>query len=391
MEFDFETLVSRPGANLKRMMTPPEVVEAGNISLDGAEPDFKSAPVIEEAVIRFARNGSYGFTLPDDVYRSAVVNWMKMSRNTILQPQWIVTTLGTIYSLATAIRLTCPTPEDGIIITTPVYNRYRQAADRLNRKTVECPLIYDANVGSYRMDFAAIEAAMADPHNKLFVLCNPHNPIGQIWKKEELEQIAILAERYGVTVYSDEIFSNNCYQGRTCPCYLDIKGAKKHAIVATGLGKSFGFTGVNHANILIADDELRARFTDRRTRDHYGSLDPCVYECVLSAYTDEGKAWVDASNAYVWENMCVLRDYFAKHLPKAKVCGGEGAYILWIDWSAYFSSEKELNEFLVKKAHVCLGEGSDYDSPLFTRVCMATPRRCLIKTLESIGEAFDTR
>lgn len=113
-----------------------------------------------------------------------------------------------------------------------------------------------------------------------------------------------------------------------------------------------------------------------------------MYECVLSAYTKDGKAWVDASNAYVWENMCVLRDYFAKHLPKSRVCGGEGAYILWIDWSAYFSSGEELNEFLVKKAHVCLGEGSDYDSPLFTRVCMATPRKCLIKTLESVGEAF---
>ena len=207
-------------------------------------------------------------------------------------------------------------------------------------------------------------------------------------KEKDLVRLAELANRYGVIVYSDEIFADNCYQGLTCQCYLDIKGAKSHAIVATGLGKSFGFTGVNHANIIIADDELRARFTDRRTRDHYGSLDPCVYECVLSAYTKDGKAWVDASNAYVWENMCVLRDYFAKHLPKARVCGGEGAYILWIDWSAYFSSGDELNEFLVKKAHVCLGEGSDYDSPLFTRVCMATPRKCLIKTLESIGEAF---
>ena len=107
-------------------------------------------------------------------------------------------------------------------------------------------------------------------------------------------RLAELANRYDVIVYSDEIFADNCYQGLACPCYLDIKGAKSHAIVATGLGKSFGFTGVNHANIIIADDELRARFTDRRTRDHYGSLDPCVYECVLSAYTKDGKAWVDA-------------------------------------------------------------------------------------------------
>ena len=388
MEFDFETLVERSGANLKLMMTPPEVVKAGNISLDGAEPDFKSAPVIEEAVIRFAKNGLYGFTLPDEAYKSAVTKWMQMSRKTQIKPEWIVTTLGTIYSLATTIRLVCTDPDDGIIVTTPVYNRYRQAADRLNKRTVECQLIYDSVNGSYQMDFDAISSAMANPNNKLFVLCNPHNPIGQIWKEKDLVRLAELANRYDVIVYSDEIFADNCYQGLTCPCYLDIKGAKSHAIVATGLGKSFGFTGVNHANIIIADDELRARFTDRRTRDHYGSLDPCVYECVLSAYTKDGKAWVDASNAYVWENMCVLRDYFAKHLPKARVCGGEGAYILWIDWSAYFSSGDELNEFLVKKAHVCLGEGSDYDSPLFTRVCMATPRKCLIKTLESIGEAF---
>lgn len=386
MEFDFETLVSRRNANLKRMMTPPEVIEAGNISLDGAEPDFKSAPVIEEAVIAFAKNGLYGFTLPDADYKNAVVDWMQMSRQVKIEPEWIVTTLGTIYSLATAIRLFCPQPEDGIIITTPVYNRYRQAADRLNRNTTECPLLYEN--GHYRMDFDVMEQAMANPHNHLFVLCNPHNPIGQIWKREDLEKLSELANRYGVFVYSDEIFSDNCYQGLTCPCYLTIKGAQKHAIVATSLGKSFGFTGVNHANILIADENLRERFADRRTRDHYGSLDPMVYECVLHAYTKEGKEWVDASNAYVWENICLLRDFFASYLPKATVCGGEGGYILWIDWSAYFDTEEALNEFLVKKAHVCLGEGSDYDSPLFTRICMATPRRCLVKTLESIRDAF---
>ena len=386
MEFDFETLVARRGANLKQMMTSPEVTEAGNISLDGAEPDFRSAPVIEEAVVRFARNGLYGFTLPDDAYRSAVVTWMQMSRKTQIRPEWIVTTLGTIHSLATAIRLCCVDERDGIIITTPVYNRYRQAADRLNRRTKECPLIYED--GYYRMDFDAIEEAMKDSHNRLFVLCNPHNPIGQIWKQKELERLAGLAERYDVTVYSDEIFADNCYQEATCPCYLDIKGAAKHAIVATSLGKAFGFTGVNHANILIADEALRARFADRRTRDHYGSLDPMVYECVLAAYTKEGKQWLDASNEYVWENICFLRSYFAQHFPKAKVCGGEAAYIVWIDWSAYFKTEEALNTFLVKRAHVCLGEGSDYGCPLFTRICVATPRRYLAKTLESISAAL---
>ena len=382
MRFDFDTLVERRSANLKKLLTPKEVTDAGNISLDGAEPDFKTAPAIEKAMIRFAQNGLYGFTLADEVYKNCVSEWIKTSRKCVIKPEWVVTTLGTIYSAATAIRLLTQ-PDEGIIITVPVYNRYRQAADRLDRKTTECPLICEN--GRYRMDFEAIEKAMSDHSNRLFILCNPHNPIGQIWKRKELEQLAELANRYDVTVYSDEIFADNCYQNNECPCYLDIKGAAKHAIVATSLGKSFGFTGVNHANIIIADDTLRERFTDRRTRDHYGSLDPMVYECVLAAYSKEGREWLDECNNYVWNNMKLLMEYFERNLPKAKVYGGEGGYILWIDWSAYFDTEEALNEFLVKKAHVCFGEGSDYGCPLFTRICMAAPRRYIEKALISIG------
>lgn len=386
MSYDFDTLVKRRMANLKLRMTPKEVLAAGNISLDGAEPDFKSAPVIEEALISFARNGLYGFTLADDDYRSAVVWWLEHSRGTRIEPEWIVTTLGTIYSAATAIRL-CTKPGEGIIITPPVYNRYKQAADRLERKTTACPLILES--GRYRMNFKAIELAMADKANRLFILCNPHNPIGQIWRAEELEELASLANKYDVTVYSDEIFADNCYNGLSCPCYLDIKGAAGHAIVATSLGKAFGFTGVNHANIIISDDSLRERFTDRRTRDHYGSVGPMVYECVLAAYTPNGLDWVRASNEYVWENITMLKEFFKNHLPEAQVYGGEGAYIVWIDWSAYFETEEALQDFLVKRAHVCFGEGSDYGCPLFTRICVATPRGVLKANLEAISKAFE--
>ena len=389
MNFDFETLVERRPSNMKRLLTPDGIEEAGNISLDGAEPDFKTAPSSEEAMIRFAKNGLYGFTICDSTYRDSVVWWMENSRKTKILPEWIVPTMGTIYSVATAIRLCCPDKEDGIILTSPVYNRYKQAADRLYRRTTDCPLICEGD--SFRMDFDAIETAMQNPKNRLFILCNPHNPIGQIWRMEELEKLADLANRYDVTVFSDEIFADNCYQGLTCPCYLDVPGAQKHGIVATSLGKSFGFTGVNHANVLIADEELRARFQDRRTRDHYGSMDPMVYECVLAAYSEEGKAWLEASNRYVEENITMVKEFFAEHLPKAAVYGGEAAYILWVDWRAYFDQEEELDQFLKEKAHVCLGEGSDYDRPGFTRICVATPHRYMKRTLESIGAAWNER
>lgn len=384
MKFDFETLAERRPANLKRMFMPAEVVEAGNISFDGAEPDFKTAPAIEEAMIRFAKNGLYGFTMCDDTYRNAVVWWMEHSRKTKIQPEWIIPTLGTIYSVATAIRL-CTKEGEGIIITSPVYNRYKQAADRLNRKTVDCPLIEED--GRYRMDFAALESAMSQEENRLFILCNPHNPLGTIWKVEELEQLAALADKYDITVFSDEIFADNCYGERTCPCYLDIPGAVPHAIVAVSLGKSFGFTGVNHANILIADEELRRRFADRRTRDHYGSLDPIVYECVLGAYSEDGLAWVKAFNDYAEENIRRIRKFFSECLPEVKICGGEGGYIIWMDWRTYFDTEQALEEFLVKKAHVCFGMGSDYGRPGFVRMCVASPWWCIEKALGDLREA----
>jgi len=385
MKFDFETLVERRPANLKRTFMPAEVIEAGNISFDGAEPDFKTAPVIEEAVIRFAKNGLYGFTLCDDVYRNAVVWWMKHSRKTTVQPEWIVPTMGTIYSVATAIRL-CTKEGEGMIITSPVYNRYKQAADRLNRRTVDCPLIFEN--GEYRMDFAAIEAAMQNPENRLFVFCNPHNPIGKIWPEKDLERLAALADWYNVTVFSDEIFADNCYGGRNCPCYLDVPGAKKHAIAAVSLGKSFGFTGVNHANILIADETLRAQFADRRTRDHYGSIDPMVYECVLGAYSEDGLEWVKAFNDYVEENIRRIKGFFTENFPKVKVYGGEGGYILWMDWKEYFASEHDLEEFLIKRAHVCFGMGSDYGRPGFVRMCVASPWQYIEKALNDMKKSW---
>lgn len=388
MEFDFETLVHRNHANLKQRMLSEQVAAAGNISFDGAEPDFKTAPVIEEAVIRLARNGLYGFTVCDDAYRDAVVWWMRESRGVAVEPDWLVTTLGTIYSVATAIRL-CTEEGEGVIVTSPVYNRYRQAADRLYRRTVDCPLRLEN--GRYAMDFEVIEEAMRDPRNRLFVLCNPHNPIGQVWSRQELCRLAELADAWDVTVFSDEIFADNCYGGRRCPCYLEIPKAKKHGIVCTSLGKAFGFTGVNHANVLIADADLRRRFEDRRTRDHYGSLDPFVYECVLAAYSAAGKAWLDASNAYVEANIDKIRAFFQKNLPKVGVYGGEGAYVLWLDWRAYFRTEEELMRFLRTKACFELGEGSEYGAAGFARMCAASPWRCIERALATLLEAWEAQ
>jgi cystathionine beta-lyase len=382
--YDFETPVRRKASNLKYALTDPAVLRAGNQSFDGAEPDFKTAPAIERAVVALAQNGLYGFTLLDRDYQDAVCWWMKNSRGVEIHPEWIVPTLGVISAAATAIRLLTEEGE-GIVVLSPVYNRFRQAATRLNRETTECPLRIEN--GRYEIDFSALEEALRPAKNKILVVCNPHNPIGRIWEADELERMAELAARHDVTIFSDEIFADSVYGGRTCPCFLDVPGAK--AIVATSLGKSFHFTGVNHGNILISDGDLRARFLDRRTRDHFGSIDPLVYESVCAAYTPEGLNWLRAANAYVAENIGLIRGFFARRLLEVPVYGGEGAYLLWMDWRQKFGTEAELMDFLFHRAFFHLDPGSNYGAERFTRMCVASPRWCIEKALGTLEKALD--
>ncbi len=388
MAHDFETLAQGSPASLYEACVPPGVRRLGNVSFLGAEPLYPVASVIREAVARMASNGRFGFTLTDDAYRGAVVRWMREARGFAAEPEWIVPTLGTIFSVAVAIRLLTVEGE-GVIVTPPVYSRYEQAASRLNRRTVKCPLVL--REGRYRMDFPSIGKAMARGDAKLFVLCNPHNPIGQIWDSGDLQRLAFLAGKHRVTVFSDEIFAENSLNGRVAPSYLSIPGAAGRCIVATSLGKAFGTTGFNHANMLIPDRPLREAFADRRTRDHYGSMDPVAYECLLAAYTPEGLDWLRESNRVIEGNMALVKAFFAQRLPQVPVHGGEGSYLLWMDWSRSFSSEEELTAFLYDEAGLHLDPGSHYGETLRARMSLACPRHALEKALASLGRALDGR
>lgn len=389
MNYDFDTVVSRRPSNLKRMFTPDEVMVRGNMSFDGAEPDYPTAPVIREAVKRLAENGLFGFTVADGAYRGAVCWWLKNSRGVETAPDWIVPTLGTIHALASMIRLICPEETDALLVMPPVYNRFAQAADRLSRPVVSCPLTQKPD--RYEINFKALDNSLSDPRVKLMVICNPHNPIGQIWTAEELAQIARMAKKHGVHIFCDEIFADNCYQDRVCPSLLSVPEAREIAAVATSLGKSFGLTGMNHANLLIPDPAFREAFSDRRTRDHYGSIDPMAYECVLAGYSPEGLDWVRASNRICEENMGLVRDAFARLFPEARVYGGEGAYVLWMDLRPYFQSEEEMLHFLYQKAFFHVDGGSAYGAPGFIRMCAASPVRCVKKALADLENAWKER
>lgn len=387
MCYDFDTLVNRQGiGNMKYMISPKYIKDANVISFAGAEMDFKTAPSVIESIIKRAENGLLGFTLCDENYRKSVHWWMKTQRNFEINDEWIVPTLGTIHSVATAIRMITKEGE-GVIVQQPVYSRYEQAVTRLHRKIVYNDLIN--NDGTFYMDFKDLEEKMANSNNKLFILCNPHNPVGRVWRKEDLERIAELANQYGILIFSDEIYAEITFDNHNCIPYSSIAGTKKHAITSTSLGKTFNFTGVNHANMLIADEELRNKFIEQRNADHYGSLDPLIHAAICGAYSEEGANWKDEMVTYVKNNMDYICEFLHDNLPMIKVSPPEGGFILWLDFSELKMSDKELYDFLEQEALLELEHGTDYgeSGSGFLRMSVACPKKEIEKAMERLISA----
>lgn len=388
MTFDFDTAAVRKGTgSMKYAWLPEGWGDEGLLTFSGAEIDMKTAPCIIEALISRAQNGLYGYTLADDRYLSSVIFWMKSVREWDVSKEWIVPTYGTIQALNCAIRAFTE-PGDKVLIQPPTYHSYKKATENNGRICVENALI--AKEGVYYIDYEDLENKMKDPRVKLMVLCNPQNPIMDIWGKADLQKIADLAREYEVVVFSDEIFAEHSYEGivesfnKTCP---------EMSIVTTSMGKAFNFTGLSHANAIISNETLRERFRRQRDIDHYGSLDPFIYAAQIAAYTPDGKAWIDALLKYANENRKILREFFEQNFPQVSLYRQRGGTLQWMDLSGLGMEEEALHRFLQDEAKIQTDKGSMYGTGgyCFTRIEYATPRQILIDALDRLYAASKRR
>ena len=371
---------------LKDYFTPETVKKEGLLGYAGAEFEFATCPAFCRGVAELARKGTFGYSLIGAEYRNSVKWWMKHVRNWEIEPEWIVPTHGTIFSLATAIRLLTDAG-DSIVVLSPNYNRYNQAAHRLGRGTVEVPFL-ETKTG-YALDFAGLEKAFSDQKNKLFVLCNPNNPTGHIIPDAELAAIAALAEQYGVAVFSDEIFAEVVFEENRVTPYVQAAGPEALAITCTSMGKVFSLTGVNHANVIIANPALRERYLAQRDSDHFGSVDPMVYAGMLEAYSEEGRNWVLDLNQYLWDNYRIFYDFLRRCLPAATLKKPQGTFVLWVDYSSYGESWAELDELLREKGLLVGDEGEEYGGkPTCVRYSIAVPHAELTGTLARVEAAL---
>ena len=372
---------------LKDEFTPRAVKDAGLLGFAGAEFEFPTCPAIGKGVQELVSKGILGFTLPNEAYRNAVQWWLKHVRNCDIDAEWILPTHGTIFSLATTIRLMTQLG-DSIMILTPGYHRYEQAATRLGRNTVQISLP-DEN-GRYTMNWAALEEAMAQPRNNILVLTNPNNPTGTIFTLQELERIAELARKYQVTVFSDEIFADVTFHGKQALPYVLATEENDLAISCTALGKTFSLTGINQANVLIRNPQLREKFQIQRNADHYGSVDPLHQAALIAAYSPEGLSWLEEMKAYVWKNFEIFRDFIGVTFPGAVVTEPEGSFVVWVDYGGCGMTGRELVQLLCEEGLFVGDEGEEfYGRDTCFRYCLAVPRKDLETSLAYLKRAVE--
>ncbi len=390
MKYDFDTRVNRKNrGNLKELMfTPEQVREKGVVCYSGAEFEFKTARPVIDAVKEAAENGLFGFTVADQNYYDHILWWMENVRGVSLSKDWILPVQGTIFSAATSIRLFTEKGE-GVIVPTPGYNRYEQAARRLERKTVFVPA---KNDGKYSLDIDGLEHAMADPNNKLLILCNPNNPTGQIIDRETLLEILNLSRKYGTAVWCDEIFADIDLSGKGVPVMVELASEEDRVISVFSMGKTFSFTGVNHAHVVIKNPVLRGKYQAQRDADHFGSIDPMAYAALCGGYTPEGREWLMQLREVIRENNAAFTRFFAEHLPMVHVLQPEAGYVLWIDFSGLHMSGEELFRFLSEEAYFSCDPGEEYyGNDCMARVCTAIPKKELEKSLALLLDAAQKR
>lgn len=352
-----------------------------------ADMDFPTFPPMRKAILDRCENGTFGYTFEGESLYSSIIAWFGRRHGLQLKKQDILFAAGTLESLSLILD-SFFRAGDKVILCPPVYHPFKSTLERFGIQVATVPLQYCD--GRYSMDFEQIEAQM-ESGVRAMILCNPHNPVGRVWTKVELNRLVELCLTYDVLLLSDEIHCDILYpQGAKNQCSVLSAHPKADActIVMTAASKTFNIPGLKCSLIFVKNPELREKiaFTIKKFHNDINIIGLLATE---TAYT-KGDAWVDALCAYLWDNVQFVISYFREHLPSVKVVVPEATYLLWLDFSAYGLSQEDLMCKMREEAKVTLGNGvvSGENGVGFVRMNIGTTRDMIRSGLEAISYAF---
>lgn len=370
MEYDFSRPTERRGTDSYKWDSAPET---DIIPLWVADMDFETFPGITEALQRRVAHGIFGYTRVPEAYYEAVCNWFGKHHGWHINREDIIYTSGVVPAVSAVIKA-LTLPGDQVIVQGPVYNCFFSSIRNNGCETVSNSLIYNKEELRYEIDFDDLERKLAHERARLMLLCNPHNPGGRVWTRDELTRVAELCRKYGVRVVSDEIHCElTLYDNEYVP-FGSLPDELSHgSITCCSPSKAFNTAGLQIANIVCRDAEVRNRIDRAININEVCDVNPFGVIALQAAYSDEGYEWLTQLRAYISSNYDLLRERFARELPKCKVMRMEGTYLAWIDCSELHISSDEIEEMLMHENEVWVNAGSMYgtEGAAFIRINMA--------------------
>lgn len=351
-----------------------------------ADMDFKSPAPIIEAIVRRAEHGIFGYTEVSEKLSDALVDWMKRRHQWTIAREWIVHSPGVVTSVNTSIQAFTEVG-DKVLMQTPIYYPFYSSIRDNGREVITNSLINQE--GHYEIDFDDLEKKLAD-HVKLMILCSPHNPIGRVWKVDELQEVARLCAKYDVILISDEIHSDLVFHGHKHIPIASLSGdVLNYTVTLTSPTKTFNIAGLSESSAIMANPALKRKFVNTIHKNGAGMLNIFGLEATEAAYTS-CEDWLDELLVYLEGNLEILIEYFEKNIPQIKVIRPEATYLAWLDCNQLPVAPEKLRAFFTHEAGVGLNDGITFgkEGYGFQRINFACPRGLLTEGLNRIRNAI---
>jgi cystathionine beta-lyase len=389
MRYNFDIVHNRKNTNsLKYDFSKERGKPDDLIPLWVADMDFRVPDEVIDALKEKASHGIFGYSEPKDEYYNALENWFSTRHGWNVDARRFVLTCGVVFSISALIKV-LTNDGDSVIICQPVYYPFQQTIVENKRKLVVSELKNEN--GFYTVDYDDFEKKIVENNVKLFILCNPHNPVGRVWKREELTKIGNICLKHGVFVISDEIHCDFTYGNNKHTVFATLgREFEENCAVCTAPTKTFNMAGLHNSNTYIYDDKLRKKFIDELDREGYSQSNIMGIIACQTAYT-YGAQWLDELKIYLEKNLEFVREYLKSNIPQIKLIEPQGTYLVWLDCHALNLDDRQLKAFIQNDAKLWTDDGYIFGKggSGFERINIACPQTVLKAALDNLKNAVE--
>lgn len=354
-----------------------------------ADMDFEAPSCVKQALKEYVDFGVFGYYQIPNRYYEAFINWEKTYHDYDVKKEWIRFAPGVVPAFNWLIHI-LTNEQDGVLITPPVYYPFKDAVVNNNRTLIESPLMRLED--HYELDYEDFERKIKEQNVKLFIFCTPHNPVGRVWKKEEIVKVLDICKKYGVYVIADEIHQDIIMDGYQKVTAAATGNYDEIMVTLTAATKTFNLAGCQNSIVVIPNESLRKRYDDYLTRLRITGGNAFGYIAVQSAY-EGGRKWLDEMLNIIEENYHLMKSILEEKLPKVWIPKLEGTYLMWIDLGAYVSAD-EIESVIQKDCGLAVDYGSWFGGEAygtFIRVNLATREENIRLAAEKIAEALEAK